>query len=364
MKNKDSAFWAACRIQRILSHAHEMQKANSIPSLSDLISDQRSLKQCWRMFQKAQRREWTHAADILQRRLIPLIASVHESSRPIRPAQLADVPAIADIVCEIQHLGDEFDEVEFNKREKYIAVTTDEITLEHVRLGTFSIQLHFDRLTKRQDSSAFKIIALDENAATGDSSVTHPHVQAESLCAGDALSPIGHALTQGRVGDAFQLVNRVLHTYNSGSPYVALEDWESRSCSDCGEQTSSDSLCHCQTCERDFCDSCMRTCHSCEQSVCFGCSDQNDNGDCLCSECKKLDDQESEEDDEEEQTPVSDDPIHDPTEDEQQLEPPTETIHEHSIPDHAQPAGAELPSGAADEGEGAIEVDVSPPQAA
>jgi len=339
-----------------------MQKATSIPGIGDLISDQRSLEQCWRMLQMARRRQWTHAADILQHRLFPLITAVHESSRAVHPTKLANVPAIGEIFGEIQHLGDEYDEVEINKREKYIAVTTDEITLEDVRLGAFSIQLHFDRLTKRRDSSAFKIIALDENAATGDSSVTHPHVRAESLCAGDALSPITSALNEGRVGDAFQLVNRVLHTYNSSSPYVAIEDWESRSCRDCGSQTRSDSLYHCETCEGDFCDSCMRTCDSCQESVCYGCSEENGNGDRLCPSCKTLDEQESEESGEEEQTPISDDPIHDPTE-EEQPQPPTETIHEQSIP-QAQPSGAQLPGGATDDGEGADEVAISAPQAA
>ena len=122
----------------------------------------------------------------------------------------------------------------FPKEKRKIDVTTEEITLENVCLGAFCIQLHFERLARRRDASAFAIIAEDPNPPSGDSACTHPHVRDEALCAGDAAAPISHALADGRVGDAFQLINRVLHTYNSGSPYVSLSDWESRTCTDCG----------------------------------------------------------------------------------------------------------------------------------
>ena len=102
----------------------------------------------------------------------------------------------------------------------------------------------------------------------------------------------------------------------------------------------------------------------------MSCADENDDGDRpLCSTCKAQDDQEREEAYEEEETPVSDDPIHDPTE-EEQPQPSTETIHEPS-PSHSQPRpqtigvrAVEFPSGASDGNAEAVTVDVSAAQAA
>jgi hypothetical protein len=367
MKNKDSALWAARRIQRILSDANLRCKASSIPALSDLIYEQHSLEQCWRMLRTAHRREWTHAAELLRGRLFTLIASVRESTRAFRPARLAEVPSIGDVLVEITCLGDEFNEFEIEKKEKYIAVTTDDITLEDIRLGRFCIQLHFGRLERQRDASAFTIVAKDANTAAGDSAVTHPHVRNESLCAGEATAPIGQALAEGRVGDAFQLVNRVLHTYNGGSAYVSLDDWQSERCSDCESSMASDSSYHCESCDRDFCDNCTRLCNRCDQLVCNGCWETSDAGERLCPECKKLDDQEREEADDDEEIPPSEDAEDDLTE-EPPTQPQTETIHEqfntpHARPERAEADRAEHPGGATGDGEEAT-ADISPPQAA
>ena len=66
------------------------------------------------------------------------------------------------------------------------------------------------------------MIAEDPHPAHSDDSVTHPHVQSEGVCEGDAKLPIRNALSQLRLLDFFQIVGSLLRTYNSGSPYVAL----------------------------------------------------------------------------------------------------------------------------------------------
>ena len=250
---------------------------------------------------------------------------------------------MADILSEIRSLDGEFDEVEIDAQERRISVTTGDIVLEDTALGAFSIQLHFDRLATRRDASAFMIVALEANPACSDSSCTHPHVQDKCLCAGDATTPISHALADGRIGDAFQLINRVLHTYNGASAYVALSDWDGHECPDCGRTTSSEGLYYCSHCDRDYCDECMRSCDHCEESVCLGCATRNDDGERLCPKCIELDKQEEEA---EVEATASDDSDFDPDEGEPQ--PSTETIHEcsHSNSPDAPPDRAELPGGA------------------
>jgi hypothetical protein len=363
MKKKDPALWAACRLHRILGHASRHLNAVCISSLPNLLSEQLAVQRCWRLYEKAQSRGWMFSADTFLKRLFSHIDLVHSASRDIHPARVIPRPTVADILSELDQLQDEFDVVEIDAKHKRIDVTTDAITLEDVRLGAFRIRLHFDRLARRRDSSAFVIIAEDENPAAGDSTCTHPHVRNESLCAGEATVPISNALSEGRIGDAIQLINRVLHTYNSGSAYVSLEDWDGRACSDCDNITSSESLSSCNECKGDFCDDCIRTCDRCEQSVCDGCSHVDDNGDRLCPECKRLDDEESEETHEEEQTPVSDDPVHDPTE-EEQPQPSTETIHEHSQSPETLPPGIQLPGGTTDGDGETVAFAVPPPLAA
>lgn len=352
MKAKDPALWAALRLYRILTHARSSAKAEALSSFSSLLEAQKAVEESLRLYLKAQSRGWMCAAEVHCRWLILNIAAVNGESTDVFPPRIAPVPAVADLLAELHCLQDEFDRVEILPREKRIAVTTDDIVLEDVRLGAFSIQLHLDRLVSRKEASAFQIVAIAANPASSDSSVTHPHVNSKSLCAGDASAPIAHALAEGRICDAFQLVNRVLHTYNGSSAYVALGDWESSACSDCGRSQSSDELYCCEQCNDDFCDECIRRCECCSQSICLECSDTNVDGDRLCPKCKKLDDQEREEADEAEAeeeeeiaAPDEDDFNFHPDED-QQPQPPTEIPHEHfNAPDVAIPT-AELQGGA------------------
>ena len=355
MKKKDPALWAACRIHRILSRAHRTTRADSFPALSRLISEQESLARQWRLFDKAQGRGWTHAAEVLRPGLISLVASVHAASGNFHLPRVADAPSMGDVLAEIQSMNDEFGEVEIDVREKRISVTTDEIVLEDITLGAFSIHLHFDRLARRQDVSAFLIVAAAANPSAQDSSCTHPHVQNKSLCAGDATIPISHALSEGRIGDAFQLVNRVLHTYNASSAYVALSEWEGRDCADCGRTTSDDGLYVCTHCDGDFCDDCMRSCDRCEQSVCLNCSTRNADGERVCPRCKELIEQERQE---VEESALDDSEV--------EPQPSKDTTHEHAHPHSpdAQPQPIGPPGGAPDREDRAALPSASAPQAA
>lgn len=353
MKKKDPAFWAAIRLQRILGQIRRRDQPDSLPLLSNLLHEQKSVERGWRLYQKAKARGWMLTANILLTRLDADIASVHAASRAARvPPRHIPVPTVSDIRAELDQLEDEFGGVQISCREKHIDVTTDPVTLQDIHLGPFSIQLCFENLAKRTDASAFVIVARDANPAASDCSCTHPHVRDEHLCAGDAAMPIAHALSEGRFGDAFQLINRVLHTYNPGSPFVDLDVWDGAACRDCGNTMPGDSRSCCDHCGGDYCDDCTRRCETCDAVICVGCADTDENGTRLCPKCKEDADQESEEtyEAEEEQTPVSDDSIYvsQPVDPQTQTENADEPSPQIPVPAHAQ--DAQLPGGAADGG--------------
>ena len=81
--------------------------------------------------------------------------------------------------------------------------------------------------------------------------VTHPHVSDEAVCEGDGRVPIRKALEQGRLLDFFVIVRNLLQTYNSGSPFVSLDDWEGIRCADCGASAGEDERWTCVKCESD-----------------------------------------------------------------------------------------------------------------
>jgi hypothetical protein len=161
--------------------------------------------------------------------------------------------------------------------------------LRDVELGPFSIQLHLGRL-RRRNSSCFDCVALQPHPADGNSNVTHPHVSDKVLCAGDATVPIASALKEGRIADAFCLVNAVLKEYNAGSPHISLDDWNGGNvhCQDCDRQIHDDDVYHCDDCERQCCDGCTRCCAGCERIFCDNCLEQDeDAGEYFCSKCRR-----------------------------------------------------------------------------
>src|SRR5437667_3334418 len=83
-------------------------------------------------------------------------------------------------------LEDEFGDVEIDLRAKLVTVTTEPIILEGVHLGSFGIVLSWTELAGESGSNAFKIIAREENTASANDAVSHPHVNHQKLCAGDA----------------------------------------------------------------------------------------------------------------------------------------------------------------------------------
>lgn len=189
-----------------------------------------------------------------------------------------------DIYHDLVALEEEFaGRVTWSRRESRVSVETEPIDLEGIYLGAFRIDL---LLAKKHLDHPYRVVALDPHPATKNDSITHPHVQSEQLCEGDGRSAIRAALASGRLYDFFQLVTSILNTYNSGSPYVALEDWSGVSCTDCDATVYDDEAYTCSRCDCHLCGECERCCSACSESLCGECSDSCARcGDTLCRSC-------------------------------------------------------------------------------
>jgi hypothetical protein len=166
-------------------------------------------------------------------------------------------------------------------------------------MGRFDVFLYFDYLAcywKPLDSTIYRIAGLEPNYPGGGDDpdgVIHPHVNHGGLCAGDGAMAIATALSEGRVGDAYDVVNSVLHTYSSDSPFLALRDWDGPgevTCSECGDVIDADDARNCQhrRCGVTLCEDHANLCAVCGEVFCGEHRRYNDDvGESYCLQCCK-----------------------------------------------------------------------------
>ncbi len=271
----------ASAIQANLARQPHPRLAEAEATLLRLCSQLDYLKQSVGKLALCRQRGWHLAGQQLLQDLrytvLDLSAEVTRSERVVRNRE-EPTPTLKQLYEELIQTEQEFDEVEYRRSEGKLVVTTAPIVLEDIRLGRFEIQLVLDRLGVPDPHDALRIVALEPNPASSDERVTHPHVSSEGLCAGDASAPLHAAMVSGRICDVFLLARSVLENYNSGSPFVSLENWDGTPCSDCGYCASSDDTFYCESCEHDYCNDCISYCRSCDTNLCRGCL-------CKCSLC-------------------------------------------------------------------------------
>jgi hypothetical protein len=316
--------------ERISSHLHRLKAASISVELPD--GDWTQCQSLMRQVDLCTTRNWHHAAavltDRLERSLECCSDRLREISRQVSASgRLLPPQTVREIFRDLLALSDEFEDVKVDRSNQTLSVTTEPIVLEEIDLGPFEIRLHWDRVGERRP---YEIVALEPNPAGESSETTHPHVRGEQLCEGDGRVSIDRALRAGRLLDFFQIVSRILDTYNSGSAYVSLSNWSGSPCADCGDAVCDgdqytcdrcgDLLCReclssCAKCDAICCHTCTNYCRSCEESICSGC--QHDCGQCqrlvcnsclsetgLCEECQEEKDAESFDEDESDSTPV------------------------------------------------------------
>jgi hypothetical protein len=143
----------------------------------------------WKAAADQVRRDLDRTTGDLQRQL----ASMRDSLRIPPPTPFASP---AEIFADLLAIDEEFDEFTWNGKEHTIAVSTPPIAFDDVPLGRFGIELRWNSLRPLR-LGCYHVIAREPNPAGTDESVTHPHVQDEFLCEGEAQTAIQRALSQG-----------------------------------------------------------------------------------------------------------------------------------------------------------------------
>jgi hypothetical protein len=313
--------------------ASHLQRLRAVPITFELPdTDWLQCQSLMRQIDLCTNRNWTHAASVLEDRLERSLERcsdrLREISRQVSASGRLQLPqTVREIFRDLIALSDEFEDVKVDGANQTLSVTAEPIILKEIDLGPFEIRLHWDRIGERRP---YEVVALEPNPAGESSDTTHPHVKGEQLCEGDGRVSIDRALRAGRLLDFYQIVSRILDTYNSGSAYVSLSNWNGSPCADCGDTVCDadqyacdrcgDLLCReCLTsrarCDAICCHSCTNYCRSCEESICSGC--QHDCGEChrsvcnsclsetgLCQECQEERDAESFDEDESDSTPA------------------------------------------------------------
>ena len=285
-----------CRVNRLLLRAAEQIGAH----LQQLPHRQREIElpeRDWdhcqillRQIHRAEGRGWTGAAAVLQDRLEQAIAHcaerLQELSRQSSLSKRRTRPlSVSELFRDLAALADEFDGVSIDRRQHVLSVTTGPVQLEEVELGPFEIRLHWDRIGERRP---YAVIALEPNPCREADDVTHPHVKGEQLCEGEGQMAIDQALRSGRFLDFFQIVNRILATYNEGSAYTPLSEWTGVRCSDCGDVVPSEDSSVCDRCQDVLCPNCLIACGQCDNRCCHPCLDYCRSCDTqLCASCQQ-----------------------------------------------------------------------------
>jgi len=205
--------------------------------------------------------------------------TIEDELRQLHPLQ----PNLRDVYDDILAIQDEWGAA-LDLRQKTIVVVTDPIVLEGINLGRMSIKLYI-----RPGDLSFRIHPLEPNYGRND--YFHPHVSAGGdMCEGDAETKINNAIINGSIYDVVQILMSTLTTYNSSSPYLALEDWDghSETCPNCGDEISEDDAYSCDSCTETHCGICVHYCEECGGYYCEGCRTVYSCEQChssICSRC-------------------------------------------------------------------------------
>ena len=249
---------------------------------ADLANPVQRLQSAINRWTICNQRRWQAASNASIQQVRRLIEQIQTTSTNLdRDIRQHDKPAVTHrgLLDDLDELELEFSDVRYTP--DTICVVTDSIVLDDLKLGRFEIRLRYAVITDPTFTSHCQIIALEPRAAGSDSSVTHPHVQDQILCTGDADEAIHQALFDGRICDCFVLIRSVLQTYNPSSAYVRLDEWDGIVCRGCDEVVSDEGCYSCTDCDVDRCLDCIVFCKTCDEPFCIGCVSS-------CSGCDRL----------------------------------------------------------------------------
>lgn len=194
------------------------------------------------------------------------------------------IPTLDYISKDLSFLEKEFNGVRFHKDSLF--VTTHNVTLKDIDLGSFDMELNLNReIPTYHGHMIVSVNALNPNYPVDNDYNSHPHIERNSLCTGDNRRIVFLALREFRLLDYFQMVNSILNTYGS-NPYIKLSLWYTEKCDDCDWRDHDNTTC--TECDRGYCHSCIRSCAGCDDYYCISCIGNVCNccENWVCSGCK------------------------------------------------------------------------------
>ena len=239
------------------------------------------LESAWERLRRAQRRaafaESHRLAGVLPGcveevraalRYVAFLAEQEERFAASPPA--ASPPAFADWLADLRQLEEEFGEIKIDLRAGTLTVVTEPVELQGIELGPFALVCTWAGAGIPK-APHFEVVALAPNRPTGRHDVTHPHVQNDAVCLGEAQASFAAALAAGRLADCCALLRGVLANYNPDSAYVELDLWDGVRCGDCGSTVERDATYSCDGCDGTVCCDCLGSCKVCGTDRCPGC---------------------------------------------------------------------------------------------
>jgi hypothetical protein len=194
-----------------------------------------------------------------------------------------------NILQDLDMLRKEFKSVIWNYEDQTLTVTTQDVILydddgKEFDFGQLKIVLYVKTIYKRiinNDRHVYRIFPSKNPLYSVDEHFFHPHVNREQLCEGEGSSIVTQTLRNHQLLDFFTVINTILNTYNSESPYLKLKDWNAPKCSRCSAPTQENNRYYCIVCDAVLCSDCTYSCHTCGIHMC---SEHNKQ----CNHCGRL----------------------------------------------------------------------------
>jgi hypothetical protein len=160
-----------------------------------------------------------------------------------------------------------------------LEVTTKPIVLE----DEFGHAVNFGEMKISYDVASvlrkIHVCPYGDGVYESDGDYFHPHVgSGNDVCLGAAEEPIANAHKRNALFDIFIIIEEVLKTYNSKSPYATLGNWNGIACDHCGSYT--EIVNKCTICGDEVCNECATLYMNSSgdyYTACFTCAHEKQN---------------------------------------------------------------------------------------
>ena len=153
-----------------------------------------------------------------------------------------------------------------------------ELELEETHIGDMEVEVALDEFSVRVTNTSADL------SERGD--YHHPHVDGNgTICWNDNYETARLFHASGDFLALRDLIDNLLKTYNSGSPFITLDDWVDglgSTCGDCGERYHDEDLYYVESAFMALCPECSIGCGECYETIWI----ENYNSDWdMCQEC-------------------------------------------------------------------------------